>query len=38
MTSYWYIDDVQGEDLGPLTPKEVVDGIRSQRIPLLSQG
>jgi len=38
MSSNWYIDDVQGKVLGPLTTEEVIDGIRSDRIPLLSMG
>jgi hypothetical protein len=38
MNSHWYIDDVQGKVLGPLTTEEVIDGIRSNRIPLLSMG
>jgi len=38
MSSNWYIDDVQGKVLGPLTTEEVIDGIRSNRISLLSMG
>ena len=38
MSSDWYIDDVHGKVLGPLTTQEVIDGIRSNSIPLLSMG
>ncbi len=38
MSSDWYIDDVQGKVLGPLTTEEVIDGIRSNSIQLLSMG